>query len=228
VPSNFGPKTHNAVSPNVTSAIQAFFGLSDWNGLWLTGGTCLAEYYFGHRVSVDIDLFSSDSTMVQAARTSIQDGAVFRHIGSVETVRVSPAFSQFLLRCSDGETVKIDLVKDIPVHLGDKVKFGDIWLDSLNDLASNKMGCLVHREEVKDYVDLYYLLPFLRLGASEALELGLKKEAGLDPVVLAAQMQFVQSQPEPEFMIGNARWADIQTYFRKFREEILRLAGPGS
>ena len=205
---------------------MAFFSASDWEGLWLTGGSCLAEYYFGHRVSIDIDLFTSDQGILQAARATIQEGEVFCDIGEIETVRVSPSFCQFLLRCQDDEVVKVDLVKDIPVCLDGKVKFGDIWLDSLLDLASNKMGCLVHREEVKDYVDLYYLLPGLGLGAKEALDLGLRKEAGLDPIILAAQMQFIDAQPSPDLALGDARWEDIQAFFRALRLEILTLARP--
>ena len=221
-----GPKNHGVVSRNVVSAIEAFFGERDWQGLWLTGGTCLAEYYFGHRISVDIDLFTTDQELVQTARATIQRAQMFSAVGEVETVRVSPSFCQFLLRCHDGQTVKIDLVKDIPICLDEKVKYGHVWLDSLLDLVSNKMGCLVHREDVKDFVDLYYLLPHLGLGAKEALDLGLEKEGGLDPIILAAQMQLIQTQPRPDFLMPETPWDDVQSFFRTLREETLRLIQP--
>jgi len=221
-----GPKNHGVVSPNVVSAIEAFFAARDWKGLWLTGGTCLAEYYFGHRVSLDVDLFTMDQDLFQAARATIQELQVLRTVGEVETVRVTPLFCQFLLRCRDGEVVKIDLTKDIPVSLDEKVRYGNVWLDSLLDLASNKMGCLVHREDAKDYVDLYYLLPHLGLDARQALDLGLQKEGGLDPLILAAQMQFIQAQPKPDFLRVETPWEDIQRFFRAFREEMLRLIRP--
>ena len=214
------------MSRNVVSVIDAFFGERDWQGLWLTGGTCLAEYYFGHRVSVDIDLFTIDGDLFQEARTTLQAPRAFAAVGEVETVRVSPSFGQFLVRCHDGEVVKVDLVKDIPICLDEKVRFGEVWLDSLLDLASNKMGCLVHREEVKDYIDLFYLLPHLGLGAKEALDLGLKKEGGLDPIILAAQMQFIETQSRPGFFLADAPWQDIQGFFRALREDVLRLAEP--
>ena len=224
--STSGPKNHGVVSHNVVSAIEGFFGERNWQGLWLTGGSCLAEYYFGHRVSIDIDLFTTDQDSVEAARVTIQDGQVFAAVGEVETVRVSPSFCQFLLRCHDGETVKIDLVKDIPICLDEKVRCGHVCLDSLLDLASNKMGCLVHREDVKDFVDLYYLLPHLGLGAREALDLGLEKERGLDPLILAAQMELLQTQPRPDFLLPATPWDDVQSFFRTLREEMLRLIQP--
>ena len=221
-----GPKNHGVVPRKVVSAVEAFFGERDWQGLWLTGGTCLAEYYFGHRVSIDIDLFTTDQDLLQAARRVIQGQQVFDALGQVETVRVSPSFCQFLLRCHDGEVVKIDLAKDIPVCLDEKVRCGNVWLDSLLDLTSNKMGCLVHREDVKDYADLYYLLPHLGLGAKEALDLGLKKEGGLDPIILAAQMQLIEAAPRPDFLLAETRWEDVQSFFRALREEMLRLIQP--
>ena len=224
--SHSGPKNHGVVSRNVVAAIDAFFSARDWQGLWLTGGTCLAEYYFGHRVSIDIDLFTADSDLFQAARAAMQDPQLLGAVGELETVRVSPSFCQFLLRCRDGEVVKIDLVKDIPVCLDEKVKYGNVWLDSLLDLASNKMGCLVHREDSKDYVDLYYLLRHLGLGAREALDLGRKKEGGLDPIILAAQIQFLDSQPRPDFPMASVPWDEIRSFFRTLRKEVLKLARP--
>jgi hypothetical protein len=226
VPSSFGPRKHGVIPARVVAAIDRFFAIRDWDGLWLTGGTCLSEYYFGHRLSVDIDLFTAEDDLFQAARASLQQPQVFGKLGDVQTVRVTPLFCQFLLRCPTGETVKIDLAKDIPVKLAEKVRCGQVWLDSLPDLASNKVGCLVHREDVKDYVDLYYLLPRLGLDAESALQLGLEKEAGLDPLIVAAQLQFIQTQPKPSFLVADIDWDEVKDYFSRFRAEVLRLVQP--
>lgn len=223
---NSGVHKRDVVAPEVVDAIEAFFGLRDWEGLWLSGGTCLAEYYFGHRVSVDIDLFTANEDLFRIARTVLERPDALHAVGALETVRVDLHLCQFLLRCRNGSVVKLDLVEDIPVELGRKVRYGTVWLDSLIDLAANKMGCLMHREDVKDYVDLYFLLPHLGLDAGPALELGLKKELGLDPLLLASQMQYVQSQVRPDFLVTDVPWKNIQHYFRRMREDVLRLVEP--
>lgn len=217
---------HDVVAPEVVAAIESFFELKDWEGLWLSGGTCLAEYYFGHRVSVDIDLFTADENLFRTARTVLERPGTLHAVGELETARVDLHFCQFLLRCPDGGVVKMDLIEDIPVELDGKVRCGTVWLDSLLDLAANKMGCLMHREDVKDYVDLFFLLPHLGLDAGEALELGLRKERGLDPLLLASQMQYVQSQARPDFLRTDVPWENIQHYFRRMREDVLRLVEP--
>ena len=223
---NSGPRKHGVVSPEVVAAIEAFFALSDWEGLWLSGGTCLAEYYFGHRVSVDIDLFTADDDLFRAARTLLNRPDALAAVGEMETIRTDVHLGQFLLRCGGDRTVKVDLVRDVPVVLDRKVRCGKVWLDSLPDLAANKIGCLLHREDVKDYVDLYFLLPHLGLTAGEAVELGLKKDAGLDPLILAEQMRYVSRQPRPDFLRTAVPWENVKDYFRTLREDLLRLVEP--
>jgi hypothetical protein len=123
-------------------------------------------------------------------------------------------------------TVKIDLVLDLPIALGPKVRCGPVWLDSLPDLASNKMGCLLQREDVKDFVDLFYLLPCLDLDTRQALELGLKKDAGLDPLLLAAQIADLPGHGRPDFLRADVPWEHVQYFFRRMREDLLRLIEP--
>jgi hypothetical protein len=211
----------------VIAAIEAFFGLRDWEGLWLSGGTCLAEYWFGHRISVDIDLFTADEGLYGEARDVLRRPSALGTVGEMETVRVDLHSAQFLLRCESGDLVKIDLILDLPVSLGRKVEVEGVWLDSLPDLTANKTGCLIHREDVKDYVDLFFLLPHLELDAAGALELGRRKEAGLDPILLAEQMRWVQSQPRPDFLRTDVPWENVLHFHRRLREDVLRLVEPG-
>lgn len=228
MPLSSGPRKHGVVSPEVVGAVEAFFSADDGEGVWLGGGTCLAEYYFGHRVSMDVDLFTADDDRFRDVRRTLERGDVFAALGDTETVRTDLHLSQFLLRCRSGTVVKVDLVRDLPVVLGPKVRCGPVRLDSLPDLAANKMGCLLHREDVKDYVDLYFLLPHLGLTAGQAVALGLEKDAGIDPLILAAQMKFVQSRPRPDFLRTDVPWENVKDYFRTLREDVLRLVEPRS
>jgi hypothetical protein len=223
---NSGPRKHGVVAPSVVAAIEAFFALRDWSGLWLSGGTCLAEYWLGHRVSVDIDLFTGDARLYRDARETLRRPDALGPIGEIETVRVDLRSCQFLLRAAAGGVVKIDLVHDIPVRLGPGTRLGDVWLDSLTDITSNKMGCLVQREDVKDYVDLYFLIPRLGLDARAALDLGLRKEAGLDPLLLAEQLRYVQGRSRPDFLRTDVPWENVLHFFARMREDLLRLVAP--
>jgi hypothetical protein len=44
--------------------LAAFASLPDHVHFYLAGGTALAEYYFGHRLSVDLDLFTAEESLI--------------------------------------------------------------------------------------------------------------------------------------------------------------------
>jgi hypothetical protein len=176
---------------------------------------------------LDIDLFTDDEGLFGAARSVLRRPGALGSAGELETTRTDVHLCQFLLHSPGGEIVKIDLVRDIPVQLTPKVALDDVWLDSLTDLAANKMGCLVQREDVKDHVDLFYLIPHLGLDADAAMALGRKKEAGLDPVILAEQLRWIESRPRPDFLRTDVPWENVLHFFARFREDVLRLVEPG-
>lgn len=83
------------------------------------------------------------------------------------------------------------------------------------------------RSDVKDYLDLYYLIPASHLMAKEVIELGRKREAGLDPLILAHQVDFVLGKEPPEpALLGKTDWRELQLFFQKFQKECLELIRP--
>ncbi len=218
---NTGTHKHNVVDKTLSEAIEKFFSYQDWKGLYLTGGTCLAEYYFGHRVSFDMDLFTTDRDLFNNARNVITQGRVFGSL-RVESVRTMPDFCQFLLHGPKPAPIKIDLVMDIPICLGEKQRCGLVWLDSLKDLLANKLGCLIQRNDVKDYLDLYYLIPEFNFSLPELIQIGQSKDSGLDPLILAHEIQFIQTvSKKPDYFIANVPWAQIQLFFSTWHRQIL-------
>ncbi len=218
---NISIKNHHVLDKDLQNCIESFFVERNWKGLYLTGGTCIAEYYFGHRLSIDMDIFTPDPELFQDARRLLMREDFFP-FGKLSTRRSLPDFSEFLLTRENKDPIKIDLVLDIPISLGEKIQFGDVWLDSLPDLVANKLGCLIQRNEIKDYLDLYYLLPAINLSPVQLIELGQKKDAGLDPLVLAHQIQYIQSIPQtPSIFLPNLAWKQVQDFFEKFHDELL-------
>lgn len=227
MPFTIGPKIHNVIPSELKTLIEDFFSLTDWKGLYLTGGTCLAEYYFGHRLSVDVDLFTHEQVLFQEGKASLAAPAGLKH-GTVSEIRVTPHIAQYTYRPNgSGLAIKIDLVFDVVPRISDPLQVGAVWVDSLEDILSNKVGCLVSREEVKDYLDLYYLIPSSHLSTKEIIALGKLKEGGLDPLILAHQIEFILKRDlPPQELLGKIPWLDLQLSFRKFQKECLDLIAP--
>lgn len=229
MPFSIGPKDHNHIPAGLKNLIEGFFSIQDWKGLCLTGGTCLAEYYLGHRQSDDVDLFTSEEILFREARRAILD-MPRRLGGAIEELRSTPFIVQFHYRTAqEKDPIKIDLVLDLPIRIAPMVFWKGLWLDSLEDILCNKLGCLVSRNAVKDFLDLYYLIPASHLTTKELIETGLKKEGGLDPVVMANQIEWVLEQPTPAAsLLGKTDWAELQLFFKKFQKECLDLIRPSS
>ncbi|MBF0104944.1 MAG: nucleotidyl transferase AbiEii/AbiGii toxin family protein [Deltaproteobacteria bacterium] len=221
MPSPTGIKRHHVIDNDMIKILDEFFSLTDWKGLYLSGGTCIAEFYFGHRVSVDLDLFTQDAGLFEEAGRVLKKHDLFS-VGTVEITRTMPAFCQYLVHRKNKLPIKLDLIHDIPVCLAKKIFFENIWLDSLPDLVANKLGCLIQRSDVKDYLDLYYLLPEINLPLDKLIELGQKKDAGLDPLILAHQLSYIQTvRQRPKIFLTNTPFKQIQNFFGYWRKEIL-------
>lgn len=227
MPFTIGPKIHNVIPKGLKTLIEDFFAIANWEGLYLTGGTCLAEYYFGHRISVDVDLFTKEEHLFQDAKRVFADPRAFPH-GTIVEIRTTPYISQYNYQPRDSsEPIKVDVVLDEPPRIASPIQVERVWVDSLEDILANKMGCLVSRNEVKDYLDLFYLIPTSHLTMKEIIDLGLIKEGGLDPLILANQMEFIFHAPQPpvEFL-GKTNWQELLLFFKKVQKECLELIRP--
>lgn len=123
---------------------------------YLTGGTALAACYLNHRESEDIDLFTDtpfDSATIIAAMarmtTTLKVKATLTTIH--ERLRYDLAFPK-------NELLKIDFVFYDFKHLEPVAILDGLAVDSIGDIAVNKLLALSQRTASKDFVDLYFLL----------------------------------------------------------------------
>lgn len=138
------------------SVLAKFFSSPLSAQFYLTGGTALAGFYFAHRTSVDLDLFTLQTFDHLNLSKHLESIA-----GSVGGVYEVKADAQTLLTgiINVGEeSLKVDLVQDIPVHAGALQTVGIIRVDSLQNIGSNKITAIYGRLAPKDFVDLYWIL----------------------------------------------------------------------
>lgn len=150
---------------------------------FLTGGGALAGFYFGHRQTDDLDFFSAPGPSLDDAARAIE-GAAAACGASSESVRTFPEFRR--LSISRGkETCIVDLVIDRAVMIEPtKMVFGDIRVDTLRDIAANKVCTLIGRSEIKDLVDLERLVA-AGIDLETALADAQRKDGGADPASVA-------------------------------------------
>ena len=145
------------LTPLQRSSLVQFFANPIGPRFWLTGGTALAAFYFGHRCSDDLDLFTLEPDALDHARREMRGIAEVLQC-TLTTGLSTPTFQQFYLAKLDGPPLKLDLVRDFGPQYGERRTADGIVVDSLSNIAANKVTAIFGRTEVKDFVDLYYLL----------------------------------------------------------------------
>lgn len=167
---------------------------------YLTGGTALSEFYLKHRLSEDIDLFTEEQEVDQR-----QVEAFLRKISpQFKVVKIKK--SQFLglvsykLVFSDRQELKVDFNFYPFPRIAKGEKYQDLEIDSIYDIAANKVHTLFMKPRARDYIDLYFILKKLRYSLSKLiLDAKAKFDWHIDPVTLGSQFFKVKDFPKSDF-----------------------------
>jgi hypothetical protein len=214
-------------SRSVLSAFQrAFLGrlFSSVHGFYLSGGGALA-LHFGHRRSLDLDLFTRDETAFRAGCASLP--AIAADLGArTEILTDAPAFRRVLLTSPEGETARLDLV----VETAERVGPGPVDLDGLpvdppEELLANKLCAILGRSEPRDLVDLFFLEK-AGLRALDALPAARRKDAGLTPAQLAWAISQVPLDRLPEGLLVPRSLDELRAFRERLRDALERLSFP--
>ncbi len=66
-------KGKGLLTPLQKEFMSVFSRIPDQEHFYLTGGTALSEFYLGHRLSFDLDLFTSDQEIITPVSYQIQE-----------------------------------------------------------------------------------------------------------------------------------------------------------
>jgi predicted nucleotidyltransferase component of viral defense system len=198
---------------------------------FLTGGTALSVFYLHHRSSEDVDFFSTTfrdlGSMDEMVRRVFSD--------DVTLIQSSPDSCSYLIK-----DVKVDLIFDPlsfdqPRPIAHLQNGKRIFIDTLDNISSNKLSAVVSRYEAKDIVDFYFISERVWRDAKKesfqaCYEKARKKEALLDdPSMAAYQMEEllnrVLSEKEKILppMKSKIPWESFEGTLRFYVELIYRM-----
>lgn len=122
-----------------------------------TGGTLLAYHYLHHRKSQDLDFFSEKPftfNLVNEFAQKLKNKGKFR---AVKSVRIFDRF-EFLFENSENLRIEFVYYNKEKKTLRKRQQLLGVFIDSLEDIAANKIVAYFDRGEPKDLFDLYYLI----------------------------------------------------------------------
>lgn len=167
----------------------------------LAGGAALSGAYLAHRLSADIDLFTS---RVEDIRALVRDkDDVAAESGTVlDVVRDAGGFVRLRVVGPQGApSLELDLVHEASPELDPSAsRLEGVVIQSLTDLRASKLACILERSEPRDLVDLLFLE---RAGfpPERDVALALRKDAGMDPGVLAWLLGQFPVEPLPSMLV---------------------------
>ena len=125
---------------------------------YFTGGTALTEFYLQHRLSEDLDFFSEEEFDTTYITIFLRKNA--KAIGLKEMEIDKKEGNRFMYFLDFGtQKLKVDFCSypypRIRADLGKKIN--NLKIDSIFDIATNKVFTLFQHPRLRDYVDLYFI-----------------------------------------------------------------------
>ncbi|SNS23156.1 Nucleotidyl transferase AbiEii toxin, Type IV TA system [Belliella buryatensis] len=164
----------------------------------MVGGTALA-LIFGHRLSIDLDFFSTEPLDHEEILFSIKT------IGKVEVVSKSKFINSFFIN-----DVKVDFVSLPYKWIDDPILENPVKLASIKDIAAMKLAAITNRGSKKDFIDIALLIKEVGLD-NMILYYSEKYPDGMKMMVLRSLVYFedAESQPDP-VMLVDYNWSSIK------------------
>jgi hypothetical protein len=157
MPASSPLRGHGLLTPLQRRFLALFSQVPDQEQFYLSGGTALAEYYLGHRLSYDLDLFTGVNGLVLPMSYQIERMSKdlrFR----LAVVRRFSTYVEFLVS-QDQDSLRVDLALDSPFRLGSPLLSLDgVFVNDYEDLRVDKLLAYYGRAEPRDAVDLYFIL----------------------------------------------------------------------
>ena len=184
---------------------------------YFTGGTALASVYLHHRLSEDLDFFSQEKLDTIAILNLITEWS--KKLGlkvesqEMEVVRI------FNLEFGDKEKLKIDFGYYPYKRIEEGQVYESVQVDSLLDIAVNKLQTIHQRNEVKDFVDLYFLLKkFTVWDLMEGVRIKFRIE--LDPYTISADCLKIESFENLPVMLKPRTLENLKSFYKDLAKKL--------
>lgn len=182
------------------------------DSFYLTGGTALAGFYLHHRYSEDLDFFSENE--IDLLNLNIALKKIKREM-KVKKTEFQQSYNRNLFFLYFGQEVLKTEFTFFPFHRIKKIQpKNGISIDSLEDIAVNKLLTIYQRVAARDYIDLYCILKIEKYKISDLIKQAkLKFDWHIDPIQLGSQFLKSKEAEDLPKMIEPIKVSDWRNFF---------------
>lgn len=182
------------------------------DNFYLTGGTALAGFYLHHRYSEDLDFFSMNEVDTLPIIAFFE-----KHKKELGITGISSETSMnrnlFFLKVAE-ETLKMEFTYFPFGQIEKPAEYFGVPVDSIKDIAVNKLFTIYQRSKARDYIDLYCIHQDYDWSVEQLIAWArLKFDWHIDPLQLAAQFIKAKTAEDYPRMITPIAEKDWQDFF---------------
>jgi len=191
---------------------------------YLTGGTALVASYIPYRFSEDLDFFSEKEIQVDAITVfirSIKDKLSYTNFDFNTSFNRNLFFLNF---------PKLQLKLEFTYFPFPQIEMPaiehGIKIDSIKDIAVNKLFTIYQKPRSRDFMDLYKICKKYSFKMKDLIKMAkIKFDWHVDPIKLGAQFLLAQELKDYPKLIESLQEKDWQTFFteeaRKLEKQII-------
>lgn len=157
---------------------------------YLTGGTALAYFYLKHRLSYDLDFFSDQPFSYEVLIPFITKLKQQLSLEKLEPVKIYDRW-EFVIHTPELTRFEFVHYNHDKKRLAPLTEKEGLQIDSLKDIAANKVIAYLDRNEPKDTYDLYTLLVQNKFTVKKLLQLAEEKFG-----ITISEFQFWSESPK--------------------------------
>ncbi|MFH1768341.1 MAG: nucleotidyl transferase AbiEii/AbiGii toxin family protein [Candidatus Omnitrophota bacterium] len=213
------------ISPLQKEILRLFTDISDNQYFYLTGGTALSYFYLRHRRSDDLDFFTPTEELISPFSFRME-GTLKKKGILIKRQRGLHSFVELLAEQNNKKTI-VHLACDCPCRLetiNEFPEFPGLKVDSLMDIAANKLLALFGRAALRDFVDVYFLIKRKVITADDLIKKAKSKDAGLDLYWLGVAFErintFDKSSTDMLLLTEPLDFKSLLDFYDDWRKEI--------
>ena len=193
---------------------------------YFTGGTPLCAFYLFHRLSEDIDLFSETEINLLPIRAFIGKVKKKLNIKKID-YRQFLGLHSFELYFSKKDILKVDFNYYPFPRIKKGIKYKNIEVDSILDIAVNKIHTIAMKPRARDFIDIYFIIREKKYKFYNLLmHAKAKFDWHIDPIQLGSRLleaKDLTDYPRMLKKIDNQEWKEFFIEeARKLKKEIFK------
>lgn len=194
---------------------------------YLSGGTALSEYYLKHRFSEDLDFFSENEFEPNSITPYIKKAKKKLNFIKFDYQR---SFNRniFQILFSDKSFLKVEFTYFPFIQIEKPEKINGVLIDSLIDIAVNKVFTIHQSPRGRDFFDLYMIIENKKWEIKDLINYArVKFDTKVDPLQLGTQFLKVKTLlDDPIIMDSVVTKTKIEDFFLQeassFKSSILK------